>query len=167
MNVLSLVSSLPPEIATLLLAMTPSVELGGSIPVTLEVFRMPVPKAYLLSVVGSLIPAFFLIWLLGPLTGLLVEKFAWARRFFDWLFARTRNKFAGKYQRWGDLALVAFVSLPIPLPLSGLWTGSIAAFVFGIPKRRALFLLWIGAMIAGAVAVSVTLGVVNFVQVFL
>jgi uncharacterized membrane protein len=164
MNIVSLISGLPPELATFLLAMLPSVELGASIPLALEVFHFSIPKAYLISVAGTLLPTICCLWLLGPLSGYLVDRYDWARRFFGWLFARTRNTFVGKYERWGDIALVAFVSIPIPLPLSGLWTGAIAAFIFGIPKRRASILLGIGGLIAGAVAVAATVGISTIIH---
>lgn len=81
-------------------------------------------------------------------------------KFFDWLFARTRHKFTGQYEKWGELALVIFVA--IPLPMTGVWTGSVAAFLFGIPKKRALILVSLGAFIAGIIVTVMTLGVVSF-----
>ena len=142
-----------------MIASLPISELRGSIPIALTVYDLSVPAAYIWSVIGNVIPAIFLLWLLGPASGYLMERFGWANQFFNWLFARTRHKFTGKYQRWGELALVIFVA--IPLPMTGAWTGSVAAFIFGIPKKRSLTLISLGIMIAGVIVTLATLGIIS------
>ena len=149
----------PPQIATILIAMLPIAELRGSIPIALTVYQLSIPTAYILSVVGNIIPAIFLLWLLGPVSGYLMQKSKLANKFFIWLFERTRHKFAGKYEIWGELALTIFVA--IPLPVTGVWTGTVAAFLFGIPKKKSLILITLGAMIAGVVVTLATLGVIS------
>ena len=52
------------------------------------------------------------------------------------------------------IALVIFVALP--LPITGGWTGSIVAFLFGIPFRIAFPLIALGVGIAGLVVTSAT-----------
>lgn len=150
----------PPVLATLLISMLPIFELRGSIPIALTVYDLDIGTAYLVSVIGNVIPAIFLLWLLGPLSGYLMENYKWANKFFNWLFTRTKHKFSGKYQRWGQIALTLFVA--IPLPVTGVWTGSVAAFLFGIPKKTSLILITIGAMISGVIVTATTLGIISF-----
>ena len=88
-----------------------------------------------------------------------MERFGGAHYFFNWFCPRPRHKFTGKYQRWGELALVIFVA--IPLPMTGAWTGSVAAFIFGIPKKRSLTLISLGIMIAGVIVTLATLGIIS------
>ena len=159
MNFVQIFSDFPPQIATMLIAMLPIAELRGSIPLALTVYGLNVPTAYILSVVANMIPVIFLLWLFGPISGYLMEKSKLANKFFAWLFSRTHHKFSGKYKVWGDLALIVFVA--IPLPITGAWTGSVAAFLFGIPKKKSLALITIGAMIAGVVVTLATLGVIS------
>jgi uncharacterized membrane protein len=159
MDLTAIFNIFPPEIATLLIAMLPIAELRGSIPIALTVYDLPIASAYFFSVLGNVIPAIFLLWLLGPVSGYLTERFKWANKFFNWLFARTRHKFTGKYERWGYLALTIFVA--IPLPVTGVWTGTVAAFLFGIPKKTSFILITLGAMIAGIVVTSATLGLIS------
>ncbi|GIU93321.1 MAG: hypothetical protein KatS3mg011_2227 [Acidimicrobiia bacterium] len=52
---------------------------------------------------------------------------------------------------------MAFVA--IPLPITGAWSGSLAAFVFGVKPTRALGLIAAGVAIAGVVVLVVTYGV--------
>ncbi len=159
MDLATIFNIFPPEIATLLIAMLPIAELRGSIPVALTVYHLPILSAYFFSVLGNVIPAVFLLWLLGPVSGYLMEKFKWANKFFRWLFNRTRHKFSGKYELWGDLALVLFVA--IPLPMTGGWSGAIAAFIFGLPKFKSLLLVGLGVAIAGVIVTLTTVGVIS------
>ncbi|MDX9893159.1 MAG: small multi-drug export protein [Patescibacteria group bacterium] len=148
---------LPPQIATMIMAMLPIVELRGSIPVALTVYHLDYLQSYLFSVVGNIIPVVFLLWLLGPMSGYLMQRYRFANRFFTWLFDRTRHKFVGKYERWGELALALFVA--VPLPVTGAWTGAVAAFIFGIPKQKSLVFITLGAMLAGVIVTLTTLGI--------
>ena len=159
MNFAQIFSDFPPQIATLIMAMLPIVELRGSIPAALTIFRLDIFSAYFFSVIGNIVPVFFLLWLLGPAPGYLMQRFSLANKFFTWLFNRTRHKFSGKYEIWGELALIIFVA--IPLPITGAWTGSVAAFLFGIPKKKSLILITLGCLIAGVVVTLTTLGIIS------
>ena len=159
MNFVALSNIFSPELATIIIAMLPITELRGSIPIAISVYKLDPLLAYCLSVVGSIIPAFFILEILGPLSGYLIERFAWAKVFFSWLFANTKNKFSHKYTKWGGLALVIFVA--IPLPATGVWSGAVAAFLFGIPKKLSLALLFIGSAIAGLIVTLATLGIIS------
>ena len=150
-----------PELKTFLIAMSPIVELRGSIPVALGVYHLPIWSAYFFSILGNIVPVLFLLKALGPISDYFSHHFYFCNRFFAWLFAKTRRDHTSKFQRFKEFALVVLVA--IPLPFTGAWTGSICAFVFGIPFWRALFLITIGVMIAGIVVTSVTLGIINFV----
>lgn len=146
-------------LATLLIAMIPVAELRGAIPYAW--FRgIPWWQAYLVAVAGNMIPVVFLLWLLGPVSEWLMKHSRLFDRFFNWLFDRTRRKIEKKYEKYAEVALAVFVS--IPLPITGAWTGSVAAFLLGIPYRKALLWIFIGVLVAGAVVsvvVSTSVGV--------
>ena len=57
------------------------------------------------------------------------------------------------------MALVTFVA--IPLPMTGVWSGAIAAFVFGIPYKKGVLMISLGAMIAGIIVTLVSLGLLK------
>jgi len=149
------------QLITFLVAMTPVGELRASLPLALEVFKLPIWQAYLISVVGNIVPVFLIVWLLGPVSNFL-RRFKFFDKFFEWLFARTRRRTEKKYLVYGELALILFVA--IPLPITGAWTGSVAAFLFGVPYRRAVPLIGIGIFIAGFIVLLATLGVVSFLR---
>lgn len=139
-------------VATFLIAMLPLAELRGAIPYAWAL-KIEWWKALLVSIVGNMVPVFFILWLLEPVSAWLMAHSRIFERFFNWLFARTRKKLEKKYELYEGLALAIFVG--IPLPVTGAWTGSVAAFVFGIPYRKALFWIFLGVCIAGVVVTAV------------
>ncbi len=146
-EILDWARSLPGVWSVLLMAMLPIVELRGAIPYAISIQGMSYQEAYLWAVLGNLLPVLPLLWALGPLERWL-GRWRPFRLFFDWLFARSRRR--GKLiDRFKFLGLVLFVG--IPLPVTGAWTGVAAAYVFGIPPRRAFPAIVLGVLIAGVV----------------
>jgi len=123
---------LSPEMVVVAVSMLPVVELRGALPIGNNLFHLPLWKTLLLSVVGNMIPIFLVVLLLERVVALL-GRIRFFKRFFDWLFKRTRSKSGAiaKYEFWG---LAIFVG--IPLPGTGAWTGAVAAFAaLHIPRR--------------------------------
>jgi uncharacterized membrane protein len=157
-KLIQLLSGSPHEITTVVLAMLPISELRGAIPYAVTIGKMPWQEAYVIAVIANFIPVIFILWWIGPVSEYL-RRFAIFDRFFDWLFARTRRK--GKMiERFEILGLILFVA--IPLPVTGAWTGSVAAFIFDIKKRVALPAIFVGIMIAGVIVTLASLGVISF-----
>ena len=151
------------ELTTILVAAAPISELRGAIPLALEVFHFSILKTLILAWIGNFLPVPFILYLLGPIEKFL-RRYKIFDRFFDWLFHRTKHRFEGKYLKWGELALVLFVA--IPLPVTGAWTGSVAAYLFGIPKKRAIFFVFLRILIASLVVTALDLGIVNGIKLF-
>lgn len=154
---LELFSNLPPQLAVFIIAMLPVTELRASIPFALGHFDLSYAESLIYSVLGAIVPSFFIIYGIGPVSRFLIKRSKLAEKFFDWLFERTRRKFRDKYANWGNLALMLFVA--IPLPATGVWTGSLAAWLFGIKKRQALIFITLGAIISGIVVLLLSLGI--------
>lgn len=149
-----------PELKTFLIAMSPIVELRGSIPAALVIYNLPIWSAYLLSVLGNLVPLVVIGSLLGPASQLLSKNFSFFKNIFDFIFSKTRKRHIKKFEKWEDFAL--FFLVAIPLPFTGVWTGTLAAFVFGIPIKRSFPLIAFGCLVAGLIVTFLTLGVGSF-----
>ncbi|HCC23286.1 TPA: ligand-binding protein SH3 [Candidatus Falkowbacteria bacterium] len=156
MFVVDWVKNLPHELATFLLAIIPLTEVRASIPVAMGLFKMSAWSAFFWSILGSVFITFVLVYSLDLATKFLRPRFRWADKFFSWLFERTRKKFEGKYLTYGEIALVIFVA--IPLPLTGVWTGAAAAYLFGVEKKKAFWLVSLGTIIAGIIVTLVSIG---------
>jgi len=132
------------ELYTILIAASPLVELRGAIPLAIGMFQFSWPKALFLSVLGNILPILPLYYFL---------------RYFSDFLSRTKAKTNEQFKKWGSLALVIFVA--IPLPLTGAWTGTVAAFLFNINPIVAFGLVSLGVLIAGGIVTTLTIIGVN------
>ena len=149
---------LPPPLAVFLVAMLPIFELRGAIPLGYAMGMESPVLIYLIAVAGNFAPVLPILFLLGPAERTL-RRFKTVDRFFDWLFRRTvsRSKLIKKYE---SLGLILFVA--IPAPMTGAWTGSVAAYLFKLPLRMAIPCIILGILIAGVVVTLVSQGVISF-----
>jgi uncharacterized membrane protein len=154
--IIAQVKQLSPELATVIVAMLPIFELRGAIPLALGL-KLSIKQAYLWAVLGNIIPVVPLLLFLGPVSQYLCRFAIW-ERFFNWLFARTRRR-SELVERLELIGLVLFVA--VPLPITGAWTGTVAAFLFDIPFKHALPAIILGVMIAGVVVTLASLGVIH------
>ena len=154
---------LSPHIVTFVVAMLPISELRGALPYALTLGKLPLAQAFPIAVLGNMLPIPFLMYLLGPGTRL-VSRVAPGKRFVDWLFARTRAR-SEKVRRYQTLGLILFVA--IPLPVTGAWTGTIAAYLCGLKKAPSFLAITCGVCIAGIVVSVATMGVKEAVALIL
>lgn len=161
-QLLSFVTWLPGEIVTIIVAMVPLAESQVAIPMALLTYKLPVVTAVLCAAIGGTLISAILLYTLGPITGLTIRYLPFTERFFDWLFARTRHRFVGTYEKYGLFALWIFVV--IPGPGSGAWAGSLAAFLFGIPKIKALISIGTGLLVAAIIVALAATGVLSFLS---
>ncbi len=140
-------SCLPKEMIVVILSMLPIGEIRLGLPVGLWVMKFSLAKAFLLSALGNILFIAPALFLLEPVSNYLM-RFKWGKKFFDWNFARTKNKaqIIQRYEFWG---LMIFVG--IPLPMTGAWTGCIAASLFKMKFRRAFLANALGVIIAGII----------------
>lgn len=136
------------EIITIIIAASPFVE-RGALPAAVIAWNFPIIKAFILSIFGNFLPVIPLLLFWNFLAEKLSDRFYYFNRLFARLSERTRKKHARKFEKLKDLALFAFVA--IPLPLIGVWSGTLAAFVFGIPAKRASLIIGMGIITYGII----------------
>ncbi len=156
-------AGLSSEVIVLLISFLPIFELRGAIPIGCEFFDLVWWKVFLLSVVGNMVPIFFLLIFLDWITKI-GFRYAWSKRFLEWMFARTRKRSA-VVEKYEELGLILFVA--IPLPVTGAWTGSFAAYLLGLKFWKSILCIFIGVIIAGVVVTSLTLGVAHSLDLIL
>ncbi|MGC8974891.1 MAG: COG2426 family protein [Thermoprotei archaeon] len=78
------------------------------------------------------------------------------------LVGRARKKGTKYLSKWGYLGLTVFVA--IPLPMTGAWTASLIAHVFGLSKLRASLAIVIGVLIASVIVVLAMEGVIAVIS---
>jgi uncharacterized membrane protein len=147
--VLNWLKDIPKEWLVIIVGALPIAELRGAIPLGLSL-GMPLPKAFWLAILGNIsfiAPALFLF---EPVSRRL-RKFKLWSRFFEWLFERTKKN-SEAIQKYEALGLAIFVA--IPLPMTGAWSGVVAASLFKIRFRYSLIAIVGGVIGAGLIVTT-------------
>jgi uncharacterized membrane protein len=63
--------------------------------------------------------------------------------------SRIRRKSEKHIRKYGYLGLILFVA--VPLPGTGVWTGSLAAYLFGMNKKKTIISLFIGGLLSNII----------------
>jgi len=146
-------SGFPPELVIVIIAALPIIELRGAVPFGINLLGMPWYTVLPLAILGNMLPVPFILLFIQAAVRIL-GRLSVFEKFFTWLFERTRRQSAviEKYKRIG---LVLFVA--VPLPVTGAWTGSLAAVLLGLDRRRACVAIFIGVLIAGVIVTTLSL----------
>lgn len=134
--------------------MVPVVELRGAIPYGV-IAGLDVHEAFLLAVIGNLVPIPFLVVFTRKVFEWLRTKSEWLDRLVHRLEAKAdKNKvLVERYKFFGLMLLVA-----IPLPGTGAWTGALVAAMLDMRLKRAMPAIIVGVIVAGVIVTSVTYG---------
>jgi len=141
------------EAVVVIISALPVVELRGALPVAINLFGFSWYYALLLAILGNLIPVPLLLLFFGTISHRL-SKIDIFKRWFNRLeeHTRRRGKIVERYKRTG---LVLFVA--VPLPVTGAWTGSLAATIFKVRFKHAFLSILTGVCIAGAIVTNLCL----------
>ena len=158
------------EIATFIISMIPIVELRGAIPFGSAVSMwgenaLPVWKSFLLSIGGSSLICVVLTFLFMPILNWL-KKTRVFMRFANWIENKlsknsekiNNNANSEKDEKkknlikwWG-----VFVFVSIPLPLTGVWTGTAIALFIGMNWKQTLSSVILGNCVAGLIMMAIS-----------
>jgi uncharacterized membrane protein len=141
------------ELVVLIIAALPIFELRGALPVAINLFHFPWYYALPLAIIGNILPVPVILLFLDAISRWL-SKIGFFGRFLRWLFERTRKR-GRVVERYERIGLALFVA--IPLPVTGAWTGSLVAVLFGLKFRYAFLSIFIGVCIAGIIVTCLSL----------
>lgn len=146
------------EFTVMLTAALPIIELRGGIPVGISLGLSPIHAA-ILSFIGSMIPVPFILFTIRPIFNYLKETKLF-KRLVHKLTTRSLNK-SVRIQKYGAWGLLVFVA--IPLPGTGVWSGSLAAALLDIRFKWAFPAIFVGNLIAGILVMGVSNGVFSVI----
>lgn len=147
------------ELCVFFCSMLPIIELRGSIPMAFA-FGLPWWQAFIISVVGNLLPVPFILLLINIVIKWMANsKIKFFNKIANFLLEKVEKnrERIEKYSFWGLCLFVA-----IPLPATGAWTGSLVAAVIGMKPLKAFLSAVIGVLIAGAVVTLIVYGGIGF-----
>jgi len=141
------------DLIVIFISALPIVELRGAIPLAINLFNFSWYYALLLAIIGNFIPVPLLLLFLNTISHRL-SKIGIFKRWFKWLEERTRRR-GVVVERYKRIGLALFVG--VPLPITGAWTGSLAATIFEVKFKQALLFIFVGICIAGGVVTGLCL----------
>ncbi|MCR1900071.1 small multi-drug export protein [Irregularibacter muris] len=144
------------ETAVILIAALPIIELRGAIPIGVSFGLSPLHST-ILSFIGSIAVVPILLFGIRPAFDLL-KKTKLFRKTIERLTDRSLSK-SDKIQKYGAWGLVLFVA--IPLPGTGVWTGTLIAALLNIRFKWAFPAILFGNLIAAILIMTLSHGVVN------
>jgi len=150
------------ELLILIYSAIPLTELRVAIPLAITVWHVKPIIALILAIIGNSLPIVVIILSLNKIVELAERYSKFWTKVLEAIFRRTRRKTSQQFEKYGLLALCLFVA--IPLPMTGAWTGSIAAWLFGVPVRKAFLPIFCGVIIAGIIVTILTVGTVAILK---
>lgn len=137
---------------TFFIAMVPVIELRGAIPIGVSLGLSHI-EAFIVSFIGSIIPISFVIYLFRPVASTLRNTFL--KKFFD--------KIEKSHKKWRICKEVrtfrTFLFVAIPLPGTGIYSGSLIAAFLNIRLKHALTIIACGNFVAGLIVMILTYGI--------
>lgn len=144
---------------TLLIAMTPVLELRAAIPAGV-IAGLDLRLVVATAIIGNLIPIPFIIVFIRRIFKWMQtksEKLAQLVKRMEEKADRKKDKVL-KYEFWGLMLFVA-----IPLPGTGAWTGALIAAMLDMQLKRAFPAIAAGVVIAALIVTTATYGVASLV----
>ena len=139
-------------IKLMLLSMVPIIELRGAIPIGIAMNLNPL-YVYIACLIGSSLVSIPVVLIFRQ-----AIEFFRHRKYFNivirWIDAKIESR-AKKLKAASILGLIVFVG--VPLPTTGSWSGAALASIFKMRIKDALFGVFIGNAIAGAIMLGVSL----------
>ena len=141
------------QLAVPIIAALPSFELRGDFTVAIYLFHLAWYYYLPLAIIVNLWPVPFILFFLDS-TSRLLGKTVLFSKMLKWVYERTRRQ-SRVVERYKRIGLVLFVA--VPLPVTGAWTGSLVAVLFGLKFKYALLSIFIGIFIAGVIVTCLSL----------
>ena len=135
-----------PLLASLLLTMTPIAELRGGIPMGIAHGFDPRWFVPLAIFVNSLVYLPYRI---------LLDRGLSRAKFIQVQVDKVRRKGQKYIDRYGFWGMVVFVG--IPLPLTGVYTGTLLSWIFNLDFKKTYLAMLLGCVMAGGIVAGVTL----------
>lgn len=147
-------SILSKEIIVFIVSAMPIIELRGAIPLGVASGILPI-NAYFIALIGSSLPVPFIFFLVRPVFEML-SKFKVIQDKIDKIITKTLKK-SENIRKYEFLGLLLFVA--IPLPGTGVWTGTLAAVLLDLRFKTAFLAIMLGNIIAGSIMLYLSYGI--------
>jgi len=137
----------------LFMSMIPIGELRFSIPYFILKEQVIWQKVFIVSILGNIFIGILVLYIIAPVMFFL-KKNRYFYKIINYILNRTRSKslIINNYKLMG---LILFVG--IPLPLTGVWTGALASYLFSMSRKRAMLGIVLGVLLSSFIVLFITL----------
>lgn len=140
-------------IIVFIISLMPILELRGGLIAAALLKVDPIP-AYIISIVGNLIPIPLILWLLDYVFDFM-KKHNILKKFVLFCERKGLEK-KDQIEKLGFWGLVLFVG--IPLPGTGAWTGCLIATILRMDRKKAFLAACLGVLMASIIMMIVSYG---------
>lgn len=150
---------------SIILTLLPFTELRVGLPlaVTYALDKgIPVLWIFLLIVLLNVSIVFLIFYFLDNIHNFLMSKSNYYKRFFNKFLEKFQKKvdlFEKRHKTLGFIALTLFVALPFPT--TGAWSASLISWVLDLDRKKSIFSISMGIIIAGILVLLATLNIIN------
>ena len=154
-------------IVAIILSILPISELRGAMIYAIGSGLIKIMPIYIIAIITTLaniLIVFFVFFFLDFLHHRFMNILIY-RRFFNFYIKKLQrkiDKFEKNFSVYGFLALTIFVA--IPLPATGAWTGCLIAWILGLERKKSIFSIVLGVLIAGILVLLAGLGIINIIK---
>ena len=140
-------------IEILIISMLPITELRFSIPYFILKEQLLWEKVFFISILGNIFIGLLIRYIIAPIM-ILMKRNKYLKKIINYILNRTKtkSKIINNYKMVG---LILFIG--IPLPLTGVWTGALASYLFSISKKRSMIGIIVGVLMSSLIVLSLTL----------
>jgi uncharacterized membrane protein len=126
------------------ISMIPLIEQRGAIPVGILAYHLNPLIVALVSLLGSFLPAPFIYFFFNKIFGWM-KTIKFFNKFTDFVDKKVR-KGSKKLEKYKEIGLITFVG--IPLPTTGLWTGTAVAAFMGLDFKKSMVCVFVGGILS-------------------
>ena len=109
-------------------------------------------KVLTVSIIGNIFIGVLVLYVIAPIMFYL-KKNRYFYKIINYILIRTRSK-SSIINNYKLIGLIVFVG--IPFPLTGVWTGALASYLFSISRKRAIIGITLGVIISSFIMLFIT-----------
>lgn len=137
------------------LSAVPLIEQRGAIPMGIIAYDMNPSLVFIISFLGSMLPVPFILLLFNKI-------FTWMKKYkffskINEFIEKKINKNSAHMEKYKEIGLITFIA--IPLPTTGIWTGSAVAAFLNLDFKKSVLCATVGGIIS---AVLITIASMFF-----
>ena len=142
------------------LSAVPLIEMKGAIPLGINVYNINPIAVFLISFLGSLLPVPFVLIFFNKIF-IWLGKYKFFSGFYN-LIDRKITKNKSKFEKFEEIALITFIA--IPLPTTGVWTGTAIAAFLKLDFKRSVMCAVVGSFICGLIITGLAIAFPAFLN---